>query len=95
MWGLVGFGGQYAYNVVDARHTEEVIAPKVDVKRANLLDRTFNSGWNPVKKLTDEEYETMLNGKLLAVEAELAITNEEIGKVEAKIRQQLGSEKKQ
>jgi hypothetical protein len=75
----MGMGGQYAYNLADARHTEEVLAPQ---NRPSLLDRVFESKWNPVKRLTDEEYESMLNSKLLAVKAELAITNEEIEKLE-------------
>ncbi|KAI5845914.1 hypothetical protein BZA05DRAFT_407309 [Tricharina praecox] len=89
VWGLVGLGGQYGYNIADARHTEEAFAPpKVKVKTISLLDRTFNSRWNPIKKLSDQEYAAMLDGKLLAVEAELAITNEEIVAVEEKIRLQ-------
>ncbi|KAA8899768.1 hypothetical protein FN846DRAFT_959998 [Sphaerosporella brunnea] len=79
-WGLMGMGGQYAYNAADARHTEEMLEPQVE--RSNFLDRAFASKWNPVKKLTDEEYVSMLRSKLLAVEAELAITNEEIEKLE-------------
>jgi hypothetical protein len=75
----MGLVGQYAYNLADARHTEEVLAPQ---NRPSLLDRAFDSKWNPVKRLTDEEYESMLNSKLLAVNAELAITNEEIEKLE-------------
>lgn len=86
MWGLLGLGGQFAYNTADARHTEEITsatpAPKI-----SLLDRTFRSKWNPIKKLTNAEYEEMLNGKLLALDAEIAITNEEIEKLEKASRQ--------
>ncbi|KAF8243239.1 hypothetical protein K440DRAFT_613834 [Wilcoxina mikolae CBS 423.85] len=84
VWGLLGIGGQYAYNVADQRHTQEVLGSShmPEEKGASFTDRAFRSKWNPIKKLTDEEYGAMLNGKLLAIEAELAITNEEIEKLE-------------
>jgi hypothetical protein len=77
--------------MADERHTQEVLesSHRLEENGVSFTDRAFRSKWNPIKKLTDEEYEAMLNGKLLAVEAELAITNEEIEKLE---RRQRGSE---
>lgn len=82
MWGIVGLGGQYAYNVADAWHTRDVLEASQMTNRPSLLDRAFRSRWNPIKKLSNEEYERLLNGKLLAVEVELAIVDEEIEKLE-------------
>lgn len=82
VWGFVGLGGQYAYNVADAWHTRGVLEASQITNRPSLLDRAFRSQWNPIKKLSDEEYERLLNDKLLAVEAGLAIANEEIEKLE-------------
>lgn len=42
----------------------------------------MRSRWSPVTRLTTEEYEEMLKGKLLALEADLAIADEEIAKLE-------------
>ena len=73
------------YNVADARHTQSVISganKAVEDNTSSLWKRALRSKWSPVKRLTNEEYEKMLMGKLLAVEAEIAITNEEIDKLE-------------
>ncbi|PUU76553.1 hypothetical protein B9Z19DRAFT_1102308 [Tuber borchii] len=83
VWGLVGLGGQYVYNVADARHTREAIE-KLENPEPNesILDRAIRSKWSPVKRLTRKEYAGMLKEKLLAVEADIAIANEEIEKLE-------------
>ncbi|CUS07327.1 unnamed protein product [Tuber aestivum] len=83
VWGLVGLTGQYAYNVADARHTHEVIGKlKNPEPNEGILDRAMRSKWSPVKRLTRKEYADMLKEKLLAVEADIAIANEEIEKLE-------------
>ncbi|KAI4265173.1 MAG: hypothetical protein L6R38_009606 [Xanthoria sp. 2 TBL-2021] len=46
-----------------------------------LWKRVLNSKWSPMKVLSDEQYEKMLREKLLRVEAELAIVDEDIEKV--------------
>ncbi|KAL8999373.1 MAG: hypothetical protein Q9169_001799 [Polycauliona sp. 2 TL-2023] len=46
-----------------------------------LWKRALNSKWSPMKVLSDEQYEKMLRTKLLRVEAELAIVDEDIEKV--------------
>lgn len=71
--------------MADARHTQDVVETAQrgpQAKGPSMLDQMFRSKWNPIKKLTDEEYERMLRGKLLAVDAELAITNEAIDELE-------------
>ena len=46
-----------------------------------LWKRVLNSKWSPMKVLSDEQYEKMLREKLLRVEAELALVDEDIEKV--------------
>lgn len=73
------------YSVADARHTQSVTSganKAAEDNASSLWKRALRSKWSPVKKLTNEEYEKMLMGKLLAVKAEIAITNEEIDKLE-------------
>lgn len=93
VWGLVGLGGQYVYNVADARHTQEVIEKQENPEPSeSILDRAIRSKWSPVKRLTRKEYAGMLKEKLLAVEADIAITNEEIEKLERR-RKEFAGEK--
>jgi hypothetical protein len=86
VWGLLGLSGQYAYNYADAAHTSNVLASQTAEPQPSLTDKLFRSKWNPIKKLTDVEYEGMLEAKLLAVNAELAITNEQIAELEVQQR---------
>ncbi|KAL8748767.1 MAG: hypothetical protein Q9199_008071 [Rusavskia elegans] len=46
-----------------------------------LWKRVLNSKWSPMKVLSDEQYERMLREKLLRVEAELAIVDEDVEKL--------------
>lgn len=85
MWGLAGLGGQYAYDVADARHTAAAAAVTPAAGTPSLLDRAFAAPWNPVRKLSDAEYEALLRARLLAVDAEIAVTDDEIAAVRARI----------
>lgn len=84
MWGLIGLSGQTVYNIADARHTKSVLKEKKPEQTGGFgfWDRVMRSRWSPVTRLTTEEYEEMLKGKLLALEADLAIADEEIAKLE-------------
>lgn len=73
MFTLFGAGGQKIYNMVDDRHSEEVETPEIQKSRSWM-----DSKWSPVKVLTDEEYERILQEKLLQVNAEIAIIDENI-----------------
>jgi hypothetical protein len=90
VWGLVGFASQSAYNFADARHTLSV-AKELQREATGGLgfwDRAMRSKWSPVTRLTTEEYENMLRERLLAIEADLALVNEEIEKLERMKREQ-------
>ncbi|KAJ9665742.1 hypothetical protein H2201_004229 [Coniosporium apollinis] len=82
MFGIFGFAGQKLYNLVDAKRIEEEEAKmSPGYKKDNFWKRVANSKWSPMKVLSDEEYEAMLQEKLLSVEAEIAIMDENIKKL--------------
>lgn len=93
MFSLFGWSGQQIYNVLDQRHTVEVDAEN---ERARLfreggvvqprtwrgfMDYVADMKWSPIKKLSDDEYEAMLQEKLVGVEADIALIDEEIERV--------------
>jgi len=80
MWGLISTGAQYFYAIADERHSENVQQQPAsgEASRKGFWERAFRSEWSPVKRLTHEEYKWMLEEKLLGVEADIAIIDEEI-----------------
>lgn len=65
VFSLLGAGGQFASN----RWSGTENSPKKS-------NDWFTSKWSPMKKLSDEDYKTMLEEKILRVEADLAILEE-------------------
>lgn len=58
-------------------------------EETGLIGRMARSRWNPMRRLTDQEYEDMLKEKLIRVEAEIAIVDEEVAKLEGmKVREE-------
>ncbi|KAF8421071.1 hypothetical protein EV426DRAFT_610594 [Tirmania nivea] len=81
IWGLVGTGAQYLYAIADERYLENVqqhTPASGETSKTGFWERAFRSGWSPVKRLTHEEYKRMLEGKLLGVEVDIALIDEEI-----------------
>jgi hypothetical protein len=72
MFVIFGATGQALYNVVDARKSR--LVESGEKPKNSWLD----SKWSPVKVLTDTEYENMLQEKLLRVNAEIALIDENI-----------------
>lgn len=78
---LVGFLGQKGYSIMDRRHTESLIAPAAaarDEDQGPFWKRAMQSKWSPVKHLSHEEYKKVLEDKLLRVDAEIAVINDDI-----------------
>jgi len=73
MFAIFGVGGQKIYNMADSRHLKKAEGPEIEKSKGWM-----NSKWNPVKVLTDGEYEKMLQDKLLYVNAEIAMIDENI-----------------
>jgi hypothetical protein len=98
MFTLFGFVGQHGYNVLDRRNTVEIKRQEVLQKEGkqdpNWMQRIAKSKWVPMSVLSDEEYEKMLEEKLLGVEASIALVDERIE--EWRVRQrEIEMEKKQ
>jgi hypothetical protein len=72
MFAIFGATGQAIYNWADARNSE--LVEKGTSDKNSLL----NSKWSPMKVLSDSEYENMLREKLLRVNAQIALVDENI-----------------
>ncbi|KAL8643620.1 MAG: hypothetical protein Q9210_007614 [Variospora velana] len=97
MFSLFGFTGQRVYNAFDAPPSSNpslpiptTITPSAasrpstnDTANQPLWKRILNSKYSPMKVLSDEQYGDLLREKLVRVDAEIAIVDEEIGKVKA------------
>ncbi|KAF2733583.1 hypothetical protein EJ04DRAFT_513086 [Polyplosphaeria fusca] len=93
MFTLFGWGGQTAYNYLDKENTDAVVSqarPKSEeekrLENENWMQRAAKSKWIPMKALTDDEYVQMLNEKLLALNAEIAIVDDRIEKFKSEQR---------
>ena len=85
---MIGGLGQVAYNTINPGD----LASDIDATakpRKPMLERLANSRWSPVKILSDEEYENMLQEKLLRVEAEIAVLDEHIENLRREAREKL------
>lgn len=76
MFSLFGYIGQTVYNSLDAKHSGE--AAQQQPQTENILQRIGKSRWSPMAVLSDEDYEAMLQERLLRVNAEIAIIDENI-----------------
>ncbi|KAH0562014.1 hypothetical protein GP486_003284 [Trichoglossum hirsutum] len=95
MFSIFGFVGQGVYNFADARHSEMQQSDFDASRKRSTWENLLNSRWSPVKVLSDEEYERMLEEKLLRLNAEIALIDEDIAKLKAgdkQIRPTDGSE---
>ncbi|KAF2809087.1 uncharacterized protein BDZ99DRAFT_571914 [Mytilinidion resinicola] len=98
MFTVFGYGGQSIYNALDARNTheqqEKLQHPKPP-EEGNIIHRIAKSRWSPMKFLSDEEYEHMLQEKLLSIEAEIAMIDDTIEKIKKERDQDLSASSKE
>ncbi|KAL8931912.1 MAG: hypothetical protein Q9216_007027 [Gyalolechia sp. 2 TL-2023] len=97
MFSLFGFAGQHIYNAIDSRQSFNVPSPPTVNSEGAATDNTtaneprwkrvLNSKYSPMKVLSDEQYEKLLKEKLVKVDAEIALVNEEIEKVKGKVKE--------
>lgn len=84
MFSLFGWAGQHGYNYLDARNSgelerqAELRAKGQDKPKESLMHRFAKSKWSPMSVLTDEDYEKMMQEKILRVEADIAIIDDKI-----------------
>jgi len=84
MFTFFGYLGQSLYNLLDVRHTEQSQQTAIEVNQTtSLWRRVANSKYSPMKVLSDEEYENVLRRKLLQVEAEISVIDDDIEKLKA------------
>jgi len=76
MIGLLGFAGQAGYNMVSAAQ------PSPSSPRPSIVQLT-ESKWVPLKALSDQQYEEILQEKLLKVEVEISMIDEKIATLKA------------
>jgi hypothetical protein len=77
MFAIFGATGQGIYNWADARNSK--LVERAEPNKKSIL----NSKWSPMKVLTDSEYENMLREKLLRVNAQIALVDENIAALRA------------
>jgi hypothetical protein len=82
VFAIFGAVGQAVYNRADARNSE--LAEKEKSKKKNSF---LNSKWSPMKVLSDSEYESMLREKLLRVNAQISLVDENIEALRAQERE--------
>ena len=84
MFTIFGYLGQTIFNILDARHTQQMYqAATEDRDNTSFWRRMANSKYSPMKVLSNEEYEKILQKKLLRVEAEIAVIDDDIEKLKA------------
>ena len=83
MFTLFGYVGQTVYNKLDAKYSEQVAVGMRDEKEEEkgLWHKVAEMKWSPMKKLSDEEYGNLLKERLLRIEADIALVDEELEKV--------------
>jgi hypothetical protein len=75
MFSAFGALGQALYNTADEQKTFESQFPK---EEKTLKDSWLNGKWSPMKVLSDEEYRSMLEDKLLRIEVQIGEVEESI-----------------
>ena len=89
MFTIFGFVGQTVYNKLDARHMEEV-AVKMENGGENetkgFWNRVVEMRWMPMKALSDKEYTDLLRERLLKIEADIALVDEEVERLRGEER---------
>ena len=92
MFTIFGYVGQTIYDVLDARHSEQVASDaRAEVEGKKNDGKSFwaklaGSKWSPVTFLSNEEYANILKEKLLGVEAEIALLDEEVERLQGEER---------
>ena len=78
-----GYVGQRLYDVYDRRKNQRPFTESINMGSSSIWDSIFTSRYSPIKKLSDAEYADVMKDKLIQIEAEIAITDDEIAKLKA------------
>ena len=85
---LLGSAGQAMYNKVDASYTASQYTSS-DNPPTSFLQTMASKKWVPMRSLSDDEYEHMLREKLLKIEAEAAVLEDNISQLRAADKQSI------
>lgn len=77
MIGLIGLAGQTGYNLFSETQRSE------SNPRRSVMQQLTESKWAPLKALSDQQYEEMLQQKLLKIDVELSMIDEKIATLKA------------
>ncbi|KAK2882500.1 hypothetical protein FQN49_000299 [Arthroderma sp. PD_2] len=72
---ILGLVGQYSYNKLEERQIRLQSEP---VSSKTWAERMADSRWIPIKNLSDEQYRNMLEEKLLSVDVEIALIDDNL-----------------
>lgn len=92
MFAILGYVGQRGYTWADERHSERVaIAAEWDPsqprpKKVGMWERVAQMKWSPMKTLSDDEYANILREKMLAMDAQIALVDEEVERLKEEER---------
>ncbi len=79
MGSLGGFLGQKGYDILDQRNSASLATSHTTTTTQEpFWSRAMKSKYSPVKHLTDEEYKKVLEDKLLRIDAEIAVLDDDI-----------------
>jgi len=80
--GIAGWSGQGVYNYYDKQHTTS-LDPDAPPQQS-IIDRITKSKYFPMRKLSDDEYQGMLEEKLLRVKANIAVLDDDLAALKGK-----------
>ena len=72
-----------SYNIVSSSRRAAALNSD-QISTPSFLQKLASKKWIPMKSLSNEEYEGMLQDKLIKVEAEIALLDEDIAALKAK-----------
>ena len=87
VFGLAGLGGQLSYQLLNPNKSRQDVGmgrSYQELQRNNqgYFGRFLSSENSPIRKLSVHEYNDIMRSKILAVEADIALVNEEITRLQ-------------
>jgi hypothetical protein len=81
MFSAFGFIGQHVANFLDARETKVDYSEQTPKDDRGIWQRLAESKWTPVTFISNDDYAKILSEKLISVETEISVLEEEIQKL--------------
>lgn len=76
LFAALGAGGQALYNRADDQVSEST--ESTEPAHKSRMDAFLNSKWSPMRPLSTTEYETMIRERLLRVNADISLIDENL-----------------